>query len=178
MGVDTCGRLLGHVRKEEVINYIYHNWDKDVSNMVNYDDYNHWKERNYDWIKEIYDDNIYSEHGFISFKYKDEQRSLFYCYNSYSAYENLEFYKKHGLENMVKSETTFISLGKWGNSIEIIKELVSYFGGYIDEDDCDDKEYYYIPSTQPDRRKEFPPVIYLTQEELNEHFGGIVVIKD
>lgn len=43
---------------------------------------------------------------------------------------------------------------------------------------CDDKEYYYIPSTQLDKRKEFSPVIYMTQEELNEHFGRIVVIKD
>lgn len=178
MGVDTCGRLLGHVRKEEVINYIYHNWDKDVRSNINCYDCNDWRGK--DFIKEIYDKdkNIYSEYGRIDFKYKDEQRSLFYCYNSYNAYENLEFYKKHGLEDMVKSETTFISLGKWESSVEIVKELVSYFGGYIDHDDCDDEEYYYIPSTQPDRREEFPPVIYLTQEELNKHFGGIVVIKD
>lgn len=103
---------------------------------------------------------------------------MFYCYNSYNSYENIDYYKDYGLENMVKSETTFISLGKWDSSVEIIKELVSYFGGYIDHDDCDDEEYYYIPSIQPERRKEFPPVIYLTQEELNKHFGGIVVIKD
>lgn len=48
MGVNTCGKLLGHVRKEDIINYIYHNWDKNVSNSVTYDDYNHWKEKNYD----------------------------------------------------------------------------------------------------------------------------------
>lgn len=178
MGVDTCGKLLGHVKKEDVINYIYHNWDKDIISNINRYDYNDWRGK--DFIKEIYDKdkNIYSEYGRIDFNYNDEQRSLFYSYNSYNSYENLKFYKEYGLEQMVKSETTHISVGKWGSSIEIIKELVSYFGGYIDEDDCDDEEYYYIPSTQPDRRKEFPPVIYLTQEELNEHFGGIVVIKD
>lgn len=178
MGVNTCGRLLGHVRTEEIINYIYHNWDKDIVNYVKYENLNHWKKENYKWIEEVYGDEIYSEHGFINFNYNGEGRSIFYNYNSYNAYENLEYYKEYGLENMVKSETTFISLSKWGNSIEIIKELVSYFGGYIDHDDCDDKPYYYIPSTQQDRRKELPPVIYMTQEELNEHFGGIVVIKD
>lgn len=178
MGVDTCGKLLGHVKKEEVINYIYYNWDKDVTSNINYYDRNDWIEK--DFIKEIYDKdkNVYSEFGMIYFKYNSEQRSLFYCYNSYNAYENLNFYKKCGLEHMVKSETTYISLSKWGSSVEIIKELVSYFGGYVDESDCDDEEYYYISSIQLDRIKELPPVIYLTQEELNKHFGGIVVIKD
>lgn len=176
MGIDTCGRLLGHVKKEEIINYIYHNWDKEVTNNINY--YNDWREK--DFIKEIYDKNknIYSEHGFIFFKYNGQKRNLFYCYNSYNEYENLKYYKKHGLENMVKSETTFISLGCWGSSVEIIKELVTYFGGYIDERDCDDEEYYYISPSQTDRRKELPPIIYMTREELNKHFGGIVVIKD
>lgn len=133
MGVDTCGRLLGHVRKEEIINYIYHNWDKNVTNNINYYDYNDL--RGEDFIKEIYDKdkNIYSEYGRIDFKYNDEQRSLFYCYSSYNTYENIEFYKKRGLEYMVKSETTFISLGHWGNSVKMIKEIVSYFGGYVDE---------------------------------------------
>ena len=47
MGVNTCGRLLGHVRTEEIINYIYHNWDKDIVNYVKYENLNHWKKENY-----------------------------------------------------------------------------------------------------------------------------------
>lgn len=42
MGVDTCGRLLGHVKKEEIINYIYHNWDKNVTDNINCYDCNDW----------------------------------------------------------------------------------------------------------------------------------------
>ena len=89
MSIDTCGRLLEHVKKEEVINYIYHNWDKNVTNNINYYDCNDWRGK--DFIKEIYDKNknIYSEYGFIFFKYNGQKRSLFYCYNSYNAYENL-----------------------------------------------------------------------------------------
>ena len=34
------------------------------------------------------------------------------------------------------------SLGKWGNSIEIARYLCETFGGYLDEDDCDDEGYY------------------------------------
>ena len=36
------------------------------------------------------------------------------------------------------------SLGKWGNSIEIARYLCETFGGYLDEDDCDDEGYYPI----------------------------------
>lgn len=176
MGSVTRAKLLGHVKEEEIINYIYHNWDKDVRNGIKYYSYNDWKGK--DFIKKTYEEDMYERSGFITFKYKGEYRNLFYCYNSYNTYENLDYYKEYGLENMVKSETTYISLGYYGDSVEIIKELVSYFGGWFELDDCDNQSYYYIPSTQIDRRKEFPPVIYLTQEELNKHFGGIVVIKD
>lgn len=62
--------------------------------------------------------------------------------------ENLTFYSKHGLEDMVKSETTHISLGYWGNAVDIIKSIVAEFGGWIDENDCDDKEYYAIDKQQ------------------------------
>lgn len=176
MGVNTCGRLLGHVKPEEIVNYIYHNWNKNVVNRVERELMNKWENR--DFIKEKYDDNIYIDSGFIIFEYKKENRMIHYFYESYNSYENLDYYKQYGLENMVKMETTRLSLGYWGSSVEIIKELVSYFGGYIDEDDCDNEPYYYIPSNQPERRKEFLPVIYMTQEELNKHFGGIVIIKD
>ena len=33
------------------------------------------------------------------------------------------------------------SLGMWGNSIEIVRYLCETFGGYIDENDCDDEGY-------------------------------------
>ena len=55
---------------------------------------------------------------------------------------------------MVNSETTTITLGCWGSSVEIIKELVSHFGGgWIDENDCDEKEYYFLPAETGYRRK-------------------------
>lgn len=38
----------------------------------------------------------------------------------------------------------WISLGKWGNSIEIARYLCETFGGYLDENDCDDEGYYPI----------------------------------
>ena len=36
------------------------------------------------------------------------------------------------------------SLGKWGNSVEIARYLCETFGGYLDENDCDDEGFYPI----------------------------------
>ena len=72
---------------------------------------------------------------------------LFYYYGNINSYENLKYYTEFGLEDMVKSETTHIGLGYWGSSVEIIKEIVENFGGgWLDENDCDDKEYYVVKS--------------------------------
>lgn len=179
MGVDTKGRLLGHVKPEEIINYIYNNWDKNIERniRIEHDDVDAFSMRNY--LKEVYDENTYIERGHIYFNYKGEDVGLFYLYHSYNTYEDLEYYKKYGLDYMVKSEVTYISLWESAMSEEIMNELVSHFGGWINNskwsnfDDSDDKPYYYIESTESDRK-----VIYMTQEELNNHFGGIVVIKE
>lgn len=36
------------------------------------------------------------------------------------------------------------SLGMWGNSVEIARYLCEKFGGYLDENDCDDEDFYPI----------------------------------
>ena len=38
----------------------------------------------------------------------------------------------------------WISLGMWGNSIDIARYLCETFGGYLDENNCDDEGYYPI----------------------------------
>ena len=107
-------------------------------------------------------------------KYNDEDRMLFYNYSNLNSYENLEFYSKHNLREMVETETTYLSLGYWGSSVEIIKEIVAHFGGgWIDENDCDDKEYYPI-ELNPDGN--IKPVQYVTMNDIYEKFGNVVVI--
>lgn len=179
MSVDTCGKIKGFVRHEEILNFIKQKWDKNARDNVE-------KRINCpisecDWeytINEHSEDNKnwYSIHGFICFKYNDEDRMLFYNYNNLNNYENLEYYSKYGLQEIVKAETTTINLGYWGSSVEIIKELVAYFGGgWIDENDCDDEEYYPIELNNDGSIK---PVQYVTMNDIYEKFGGVVIIKD
>lgn len=142
MGCDTTLRLKGHITAEQIIDYIDEHY-KFIGNSVKEDNYGSLKK--YDWVKEKYDNSnewkIIS--GFITFN-NDENITIFYFYQNINSYENLEYYREHNLENMVKSETTFLSLGRCDNSVEIMQGIAQEFGGWLDENDCDDIPPYWI----------------------------------
>ena len=173
MGVDTKGKLKGYVSPQEVLNFIKQTIDSNAKSYVELKDYGIAE---YDWIKERYDNTNkrLTTSGFINFTSKQgEQRSLFYCYNNVNSYENLEYYSEYGLENMVKSETTDIMLGCYGDSVEVIKSIVTEFGGWIDENDCNDREYYPI---EKDSNGNIKQVFHISMEDIYEKFGGVVII--
>ena len=177
MSVDTHGRIKGFVRHEEILNFIRQKWDKEAKDEVTKTIYHPISECN--WEHKINehsedDENWYSVSGFICFKYHNENRMLFYMYDNINHYENLEYYSEYNLKDMVEAETTYISLGCWGSSVEIITELVSHFGGgWIDENDCDDREYHPIELKIDGSIK---PVQYVTMNDIYEKFGGLVII--
>lgn len=148
MSIDTHGQIKGFVKPEDIFDFIKQKWDKDAVNKIGKIVYCPLSEYNEEYeINEHSEDNEvwYSLCGFIHFKYKENNRSLFYCYNNLNVFENLEYYSKQGLEDMVRVETTFLSLGYYGDSVEIIRELITKFGGgWIDENDCDDKGYCLV----------------------------------
>lgn len=148
MGCDTYGKIKGYVRQEDIFEFIKHKYDENAINKVGRTMTIPLSKCSWEYeVNEHSEDseNWYTISGFICFKYNEEDRMLFYCYNNINSFENLEYYMEYGLENMVKTETTHIGLGCWGSSVEIIKEIVENFGGgWIDENDCDDEEYYFI----------------------------------
>ena len=177
MSVDTHGKIKGFVRHEEILNFIRQKWDKDARDTVEKRIDCPMSECNWKYkVNEHSEDNEnwYTICGFICFKYNDEDRMLFYSYENLNHYENLDFYSKHNLRDMVETETTYLSLGCCGSSVEIIKEIIAHFGGgWIDENDCDGKEYYPI-ELNPD--KNIKPVQYVTMNDIYEKFGSVVVI--
>ena len=149
MGVDTRGRIIGRVTVEQIIDTIKELYNVEVVNDT--------KKIIYDNLKDIdfpfrnYGDAYFwwTESGFIEFTVNGEQRQLFYYYDNINTYENIDYYKENfpereDLRTMVKSETTSISLGNWGLSVEIIEAIVKKFGGWIDENDCDEIPYRYV----------------------------------
>ena len=146
MSIDTTVKLIGYVSPEEVLSFIRAHFDPNgFIHARAVDDFNE-----IDSIKERYDDSgrWKTEHCWIHFKHPnemlDQNRCIFYCHSNVNFYENLDYYKDRGLEDMVKAHTTYLSLGCWGKSIEIMKAIVEHFGGWLDENDCDESEYYKI----------------------------------
>lgn len=179
MGIDTHGRIKGFVAHEEILNFIRQKYDKNARSDVKRQKVKNiadvtWKHT----MNEHSEDNEhwYDISGFIIFKYHEEDRMLFYMYSNVNHLENEEYYEERNLIDMVLAETTYLSLRCWGSSVEIIKEIVAQFGGgWIDENDCDEETYYPIEVNED---KTIKPVIRVTMAEINEKFGGTVVIVD
>jgi hypothetical protein len=172
MGVDTKGRLIGRVCSEDILNFIKQRYDVNATSRVKREDI----EYKIDWEHIKYGEDVpYRDCGFINFKTTNgNNRNLWYHYTNINSLENLKFYKEYDLEDMVRTETTDINLGHNSEAIEIIKDLAIEFGGWVDENDCDDKEYYPIIKNSDGSIK---PIIYVTMDEIYEKFGGVVVIK-
>lgn len=150
MSCDTILRLKGHITVEQIVDYIDEHY-KFISKSIRKDNYGSLNR--YNWFEEKYDDSnewkITS--GFIRFNDGDENRNIFYDYQNINCYNNLGYYSKYNLEDMVKSETTFLSLGCCGNSVEIMKGIAQEFGGWLDENDCDDEPPYWIDKVDKTR---------------------------
>lgn len=68
---------------------------------------------------------------YVTFKDGEDQRLLWVSFTNSCERDN-------GIAGV------WTSLGKWGNSVEIARYLCETFGGYLDENDCDDEGFYPI----------------------------------
>ena len=149
MGRDTYGKIKGRISPEEIVRVIKEKFGVEAVSEVKTHVYE--KLDNLDFTFRVYgtSDNLECDHGFITFELNGNKRMLFYSYNNINICENLNYYKENypdrpDLEEMVKSEKTHIGLGCWGNSVEIIETIVSAFGGWVDDNDCDEIPYRKI----------------------------------
>jgi len=122
MGVSTHGYVSDNVTGTDIFNLITSKFDKDAKFDIQMD-------KSYG-----------SEIGRIHFKFnKEEDRSLFYCLGEVTLDRDMQF------EN---GKYAYLSLGCWGDSVQIMTEIVRCFGGYIDDNNCDDEKEYYVPQTE------------------------------
>lgn len=153
MSVDTIGRLKGFIDSKKIIKYLQTHYDKNASGKIDrkiYEKINNLKDVSYNMNTGSQDnDNWYVDSGVIEFNDGEEDRAIFYSYSNINFFENLKYYRKLNLEDMCLAETTTIMLGCYGNSVEIIKNMLKYFnGGWLDEDDYDDISFEYIKPLQ------------------------------
>jgi hypothetical protein len=165
MSVDTKGRLKGYVDPEQVLNFIKQKYDNDAKirkDITNYGKINTTDEN--EWIVES---------AFIYFKGKEDNRQLSYYHSNQIDTSNYNYYCEKGLENLVKTETTNISLGCNEEAKEIIKAIVVEFGGWYDANDCDEIDFEPIIKNSDGSIK---PVFHVSMNDINKVFGGVVII--
>lgn len=146
MGVDTIVKIPGKIESNKIFDFIKEHFDKNAVNEVQvkvhsqelFDDF-----KELDYV--ILGTELIFESGFIYFQYKEEQRSLFYFYGNYFGFDAYTF--KNNLDantRELNGDNTSLSLGATGYAVEILTKIAKEFGGYIDEDDCDDKWFYKV----------------------------------
>lgn len=121
MGVDARAWLNREVTGKDIYDVIVSKFDKNATYNINHDE------------------RFECDMGRIEFKYKKEERSLFYT-TSEGEEESLYDYEKE--------PHAYIQLGMWGASEYILTEIIKCFGGYLDVNDCDDEENIYIPKSE------------------------------
>jgi hypothetical protein len=151
MGVDTHGIINRKMDKEEVFNFIRAAFDISAEMRFSSND------RNFAYI--LFKDGI-EDRQLVVMSSNDRE---------INEHSDLEF------EDSTQKDYVWLSLGHWGNSIDIMKRIIAHFGGYVDENDCDDEDYYFIPANSEGN---IPPIIRVTMKEIYEKFGGIVIIKN
>ena len=86
----------------------------------------------------------------INFTNGNDKRTLWCHWGEVSMYDN-------------HIQGVSLSFGLWGNAIEIMKDIVGHFGGYVDENDCDDDTFYAI------NIEKFTANAELSEQELFKH---------
>lgn len=178
MSVETKVNLRGYVEAEAIASWIGNNIDKNVKMCeetvlnITPKEFQEYVDRGE--IKEYYgtDRTLWSKSRWITFTYNGRLRTMFYYYSPLNSYENLKYYEPLGLADMVKSETTHISLGHDKDAEYIMERITKAFGGWIDYNDCDDEDYVKF-----EKGSNTPIVVkHITMEDVYKAFGGFVVI--
>lgn len=128
MSASTHGFLDKEITGRQVFDVIVSKFDKDAKFDIKISKY----------------DN--KECGSIYFQNGENYRSLFYCITG-DKEEETEY--ANGRDHVC------LILEVWNNSAQIMTEIVKVFGGYVDENDCDDIEAYFIPKDNDFQYEEY-----------------------
>ena len=165
MSASVKVKLRGHVKAEEILNFLKQKVDAKAISKVGS-------------LSDRKDKSWYMECGYMFF----DCGNLYYYYNS-KAGENRHFlhpddynyWVEKGLKEIAETETTDLSMCSCKENIDLMKQIVAEFGGWIDDNDCDD-EFFYQVMKNPDGT--IKPIRYVTMQEVYDRFGEVVIVKD
>jgi hypothetical protein len=159
MGIDTKGIFKDYVTPEQIVEYLQSKTNcENVRSEVKSNVLGKLDSTDFDLIQKNNSDNWEVTSGFIIFDYynvagEKETRMMYYFYDNISSCEEIKNFIDYRLQtsenkldliqSYIKSCVT-VSLGYWGDGIEIISDLMKHFGGWVDENDCDEIHYKYF----------------------------------
>ena len=157
MGCDACAKLLGRVHETEIAHFVAEKFFCRASYLgIRDQDYGPKSEMP---IKDDYDTNTnwITRSGFINLEFiSADGRSIFYCHNNVNFHENMDYYRRLGLSEMVRAHTTYLSMGSDEVGSKIIKAIVEEFGGWYTPNDCS-VEYTRIIGRREDAKSSIVP---------------------
>ena len=157
MGCDACAKLLGRVHETEIAHFVAEKFFCRASYLgIRDQDYGPKSEMP---IKDDYDTNTnwITRSGFINLEFVSAGgRSIFYCHNNVNFHENMDYYQRLGLSEMVRAHTTYLSMSSDEVGRKIIKTIVEEFGGWYTPNDCAD-EYTRIIGRRENTKSSIVP---------------------
>ncbi len=173
MGVDTKGLLRGRVLPEDVLNYIRQTFDPNAILDVKLNNYG--DDSGYEWIRERYDDSgeWKTWSGFIHFHDGVKDRECFIIIQTIIHGKTLSIIRALIWKIWLKLKLHIYHSIKMIARLMILKKIVEHFGGWVDEDDCDDEPYYPLLKNKDGTIK---PAIHVTMNDIYEKFGATVII--
>lgn len=153
MSVDTKVNLLGHVTVPTLLDFLK---DHHPVSDVCHTEHEMLPEAIQSDYKKYDDEKWYADYGFIFFDMPNGQKKcLFYSYSNVNFCNNAGCQYPLELKKIIESETTCLSLGYDEAGIQLMKEIVSYFGGWIDENDSDEEGFYFVPGKRKEDSRKF-----------------------
>lgn len=157
MGIDTKVMLKGFVSDEDIAKFLSKKYS-DVRNNVSKTSYQSICDLKKEYVEDSFivkdgSDVCNTISGFITFidTVTGERRMLHYFYDNIRYTDELqETINKIDVENKAEFIGNYVmyevklSLSYYDRSVEIMKEILEEFGGWLDENDCDDIGYRYI----------------------------------
>ena len=80
----------------------------------------------------------------------------------------LNIFLKDTAKNDYDIDGVLLDLGSHGNSVKIMKTFLEKFGGYLDENDCDDEDFYSINLNEFKKGKKFSKQDLLIQRIIQK----------
>lgn len=159
MGMDTTGIFKDYVTPEQIVEYLQSKTNcENVRSDVKISVFEKLDSTDFVLIQKDNSDRWEVNSGFIIFDYYDaagekETRMIHYFYDNISSCDDIKDFIDYRLrtsenkldliQSYIKSDVC-VSLGYWGDAIEIISDIMKHFGGWIDENDCDGIYYKYV----------------------------------